>query len=149
MKVPLLAFFLSMVCVTSPAYGIVAEDVHPASPLMPIYAPPKEPTVVRDSSTHNVRTVRITQGVERWRSLVACYFPANAVDEALLCISLESGGNPEAVSSSGKYVGLFQMDSGWGSFEQRTNPEWAVRNAANSYKAKGWAAWPPMKARGY
>jgi hypothetical protein len=145
-KVPLLAFFLSMVCVTSPAYGIVTEDVHPASPHVPIYAPPKEPTVVY---TPPVKRVRITRGVERWRSLVAKYFPADAVDEALLCISLESGGNPDAVSSSGTYVGLFQMDGGWGSFEERTDPVWAVRNAANSYKAKGWAAWPPMKARGY
>jgi len=145
-KVPLLAFFLSMLFFTSPAYGIVSEDVHPASPLVPIYAPPKEPTVVY---TPPVKRVRITRGVERWRSLVAKYFPADAVDEALLCISIESGGNPENVSSSGKYVGLFQMDSDWGSFEQRTDPVWAVRNAANSYKAKGWAAWPPMKARGY
>lgn len=88
-------------------------------------------------------------GVEQWRPLVAAYFPADAVDEALLCISIESGGNPNAVSASGTYVGLFQMDSGWGSFEERTNPEWAIAVAASSYAKKGWAAWPPMKSRGF
>lgn len=88
-------------------------------------------------------------GVERWRPLVKKYFPAHAVDQALLCISIESGGNPNAVSKSGKYVGLFQMNSNWGSFEQRTNPEFAISRAAGSYKKCGWKHWPPMKKRGY
>ncbi len=102
--------------------------------------PKKEPAPVQ---------VSYSGGVEQWRPLVARYFPPEAVDEALLCIRIESGGNPNAVNPTGKYVGLFQMDSGWGSFEQRTNPEWAIAVAANSYRAKGWTAWPPMKSRGY
>lgn len=85
--------------------------------------------------------------VEQWRSLVARYFPPEAVEEALLCITLESSGNPYCVT--GDYVGLWQMDSGYGTYEQRTNPEWSTAVAYACWKANGWRNWPPMKKRGY
>ena len=92
-----------------------------------------------------------TGNVEQWRSLAAAHFPADRVDQALLCISIETGGtgNPYAVSPSGKYVGLFQMDPGWGTYEQRTNPEYVMACAASSVAKNGsWKQWPPMVARG-
>mgnify|MGYP000937136045 CR=1 FL=1 len=94
-------------------------------------------------------------GVEDWRPMAQKYFgplDGNRVEEALLCISIETGGtgNPYAVSPSGKYVGLFQMDSGWGTYEQRTNPEYVFACAADSVaKNGGWDQWPPMVSRGY
>lgn len=93
-------------------------------------------------------------GVAQWKPLAAKHFGrfgSAVVSEALLCVDIETGGtgNPRAVSPSGKYVGLFQMDAGWGSVAQRMDPEWAFRNAANSYAVKGWSAWPPMVRRGY
>ena len=39
--------------------------------------------------------------VERWRSLVAKYFPPESVDKALWTIMYESSGNPSAVGDGG------------------------------------------------
>lgn len=47
--------------------------------------------------------------VERWRSLVAKYFPPELVDKALWTIQHESGGNPGAVGDGGAARGLFQI----------------------------------------
>ena len=85
-------------------------------------------------------------GVEGWRSLVARYFPPGAVDEALLCLHIESRGDPNAVN--GDCVGLFQLSSHHGGAE-RYDPDYNVRTAARLYAASGWSAWPPMRARGY
>lgn len=91
-------------------------------------------------------------GVEQWRELAIKYFPPERVEQALLCINIETGGtgNPCAVSKTGKYVGLFQMDSDWGSYEQRCNPDYVMACAANSVAVHGgWDRWPPMVSRGY
>jgi len=92
--------------------------------------------------------------VEEWRPLAEKYFGPlgqHRVEEALLCISIETGGtgNPNA-DSNPPYVGLFQMDSGWGSDAQRRNPEYVFACAANSVATYGsWKRWPPMVKRGY
>lgn len=101
-----------------------------------------------------VKQVAYSGGVAKWKPLATKHFGrfgSAVVKQALLCVDIETGGtgNPRAVSPSGKYVGLFQMDAGWGSVAQRMDPEWAFRNAANSYAKKGWSAWPPMVKRGY
>lgn len=41
--------------------------------------------------------MRATVGAERWRSLVAQYFPASAVTSALTILHCESSANPETV----------------------------------------------------
>jgi hypothetical protein len=46
--------------------------------------------------------------VERWRPLVAAYFPASLVDEALAVIRCESFGDPAEVNPSSGASGLFQ-----------------------------------------
>lgn len=52
--------------------------------------------------------------VEQWRSLVAAYWPAELVDEALSVIDCESNGDPDAVNSSSGASGLFQfLPSTW------------------------------------
>ncbi len=105
-------------------------------------APAKKKAVVRQAS--------YSGGVAKWKPLATKHFGrfgSAVVKQALLCVDIESKGNPNA--RNGDYIGLFQMDSGWGSVAQRMDPEWAFRNAANSYAKKGWSAWPPMVKRGY
>jgi len=46
--------------------------------------------------------------VEEWRSLVSAYFAPEHVDLALLIISCESGGDPNAQNPSSGAAGLFQ-----------------------------------------
>lgn len=48
-------------------------------------------------------------GVERWRSLVAAYFPAGQVDTALRVMACESGGDPTADNPTSSAAGLFQF----------------------------------------
>ena len=46
--------------------------------------------------------------VERWRPLVAAYFPADLIDEALAVIRCESFGDPSLVNPASGASGLFQ-----------------------------------------
>jgi hypothetical protein len=48
-------------------------------------------------------------GVERWRSLVAEYFPAGRVEEALSIMDCESGGDPTARNPRSGAAGLYQF----------------------------------------
>ena len=59
--------------------------------------------------------------IEEWRPLVAAYFDADMVDDALSVIYCESRGDPNAVNPRTGAAGLFQfMPSTW---------EWASSNA--------------------
>lgn len=55
------------------------------------------------------RVAALGSGVERWRELVARYFKASNVDDALSVMRQESGGDPNAVNSSSGASGLFQQ----------------------------------------
>jgi len=83
-----------------------------------------------------------TSGVEQWRPLVAKYFPANQVDNALLTMSRESGGNPRAVSRTNDH-GLFQINGGLQTYGEKIyDPEFNVSLAYNHYfKNRGWTPW--------
>lgn len=50
--------------------------------------------------------------MEEWRSLVAEYFPAAMVDDALSIIECESHGDPLATNSYSGAAGLFQFVPG-------------------------------------
>jgi peptidoglycan hydrolase CwlO-like protein len=58
------------------------------------------------------RKIRIGSGVQRWRPLVATYFPADLVDQALAVMQCESGGNPDAVNRYSGASGLYQFLKG-------------------------------------
>ncbi|MFZ0493043.1 MAG: transglycosylase SLT domain-containing protein [Acidimicrobiia bacterium] len=58
------------------------------------------------------RKIRIGSGVQRWRPLVAKYFPADLVEQALAVMQCESGGNPDAVNRYSGATGLFQFLKG-------------------------------------
>lgn len=54
------------------------------------------------------------EAVERWRPLVAEYFPAHLVEDALRVIDCESNGDPNAVNPRSGAAGLFQfLPSTW------------------------------------
>ena len=86
--------------------------------------------------------------VERWRPLVARYFPPELVNKALWVIMYESGGNPRAVGDGGNAIGLFQIHHG-GSIPGRPDakklldPEYNIRYAAQALGAArgNWAPW--------
>lgn len=86
--------------------------------------------------------------VERWRSIVAKYVPAELVDKVLYTIQGESGGNPEAVGDGGNAIGLLQIHHG-GSIKGRPDaktlldPEQNIKYAAEQLGMAGgnFAAW--------
>ena len=55
-------------------------------------------------------------GVEPWRPLVQLYFPPELVEQALLVMRCESGGNPDAVHPESDATGLFQFLAGTWTF---------------------------------
>lgn len=94
--------------------------------------------------------------VERWRSLVADYFPANMVNDALAVIDCESRGSPDAYNPYSGASGLFQFIPGtWAVASVKAGFSGAsafepVPNVASAwwlvsyYESRGkpsWAAW--------
>lgn len=94
--------------------------------------------------------------VERWRSLVASFFPSHRVEEALRIIDCESNGDPNAYNPFSGASGLFQfIPSTWATTSPRAGypgaspfePEANVASAAwlaNAYQQEGkyyWTAW--------
>lgn len=96
------------------------------------------------------RGIDRTEGVERWRPLVAEHFP-NQTDRALCIMEHESRGNPNAKNPNSSARGLFQiLASLWAphfnvSYQQLYDPETNVRLAREIYDMQGWRAWSPYK----
>ena len=92
-----------------------------------------------------------SMGVEQWRPLIAKYFPANQVDNALRIMAAESGGVPtrdnRGLNRDGSVgYGLMQINSIHadmvnGDLESLRNPDVNVRVAASIYGGRGWCAW--------
>jgi hypothetical protein len=60
------------------------------------------------------RRLAAVQGVEHWRPLVALYFPADRVGEAMQVMHCESRGNPDATNPTSDAAGLFQfLETTW------------------------------------
>jgi len=92
----------------------------------------------------------IPDRVERWRSLVAAYFPASQVERAMCVMSLESGGNPDAANPTSSARGLFQhLGRYWSDRSTRAgwagasifDPEANVAVAAWLQSWGGWGHW--------
>lgn len=77
-------------------------------------------------------------------ALIRFYAKDAGLDEDLLvCMAnKESTLNPNAVSKSGKYVGLFQFDSSTFGEGDRTDPELNVKRAVELMKKGEWGRWP-------
>ena len=87
--------------------------------------------------------------VERWRTLVAKYFPPELVDKALYVIQHESNeGDSSAVGDNGVAIGLFQIQSserfpGRPTKDQLLDPEFNIKYAAQNLGAASgkWTDW--------
>lgn len=112
-------------------------------------SPPNTTTTGGQTWTH-------PPSVERWRPLVARYFPAHRVEEALRIMDCESNGDPDAYNPYSGASGLFQfLPSTWATTAPKAGwsghsvfePEPNVSSAAwlaNRYEELGsyyWQAW--------
>jgi len=108
------------------------------------------------------RRLGISDDTERWRPLVAKYFPADVVDDALWVMWCESRGDPEARAfPRSSAAGLFQfIDSTWRTIApragvadaDRTDPEANIAAAAWLWEVSGGTrhpsgAWGPWSCR--
>jgi len=81
----------------------------------------------------------------RWKELVKKYFPSEQVNNALLVMACESGGNPEAINKDDAKItghcsyGLFQINGpdNW----EWDNPEKNISKASTMFLARGWRPW--------
>lgn len=111
-----------------------------------IEAEPTLPAPVR--SNHGL----IKPNAERWRSLVEAHFPASQVNNALIVMSCESGGNPESINWGDAKItgypsaGLFQINRplNW----EWSDPTQNVVLAADYYNRRGWQPWTCAKKYG-
>jgi len=89
--------------------------------------------------------VSVKRDVEHWRYLIEKYFPPEQVENALLIMYCESGGNPEAINRNDIKVtgypscGLFQINgpTNW----EWDNPEVNVDRAVTKFYTGGWHHW--------
>lgn len=94
---------------------------------------------------------QLADPVDRWRPLVARYFPDDEVRTAMCIIDNESGGDPKADNPRSSAAGLFQiLRSLWGphygvSTSDLYEPETNVRLAADIWAKHGWGAWSPYR----
>jgi len=138
----------------------------------PTTTPPPSPSTSSTSTTAPPATTTTTTpvpdpvsggsfppGVERWRSLVSAYFPADRVDAALAVIRCESGGDPEAYNPYSGASGLFQfLPSTWATVSQSAgfggaSPFDAEANIGTAawlssyYENRGSNPWAPWTCR--
>ena len=80
---------------------------------------------------------------EKWRPLVAEFFPASELDTAMCVIRYESGGNPNAVNSRSGATGLFQIMPQWKSSYpgDYTDPTTNTKVARKIWNSGGWSHW--------
>lgn len=86
------------------------------------------------------QTSKATFSIEKWRPLVTKYpWP---VEQAMLVMAKESGGNPRAVSATDDH-GLFQIHGGYAMYGEKIyDPAFNVALAYNNYyKTRGWTPW--------
>ena len=94
------------------------------------------------------------QGVQQYRAIVAAYFPANQVDNALAVIAAESGGKLTSHNTNGEDSrGLFQINVGPGAHPQLANLDLFdattnIQQAAALFNSSGWGPWTTATAIG-
>lgn len=100
----------------------------------------------KDAAVSSPPVARAATGnCESYRGLVAAYFPANQVNNALLTMSKESGCNTYAVSPTHDH-GLMQINEVHlakvnGNVNALYDPETNIRLASQIFAGRGWNAW--------
>ncbi len=94
----------------------------------------------------------VSGGVEQWRGLVAKYFPANQVDNALKIMTLESGGNANALSRTCDR-GLMQINCIHarrvnGNLALLFDPDTNIKVAYLIWSNQGWRPWSTARVAG-
>ena len=85
-------------------------------------------------------TEEFSWAVERWRPVVAMYFPADRIDWALRIIECESHGDPEAKNPRSTASGLFQhLGSLWD--ERTADAGWDEADIFDPFANIAMAAW--------
>ncbi len=104
----------------------------------------------REPHTHAAVYRGSGPGVEQWRSLVATYLPADAVETALCLMWFESKGDPNALSYANSR-GLMQIHApSWAdhygvSYDDLYDPATNLSIAADLYRKDGWVHWNPWR----
>jgi hypothetical protein len=145
----LTAWVAQVVAADGPTTALVAEylnmaDRHPCAMKGICPKPTRQPRTATYRGMGN--------DVERWRPLVAAYFPPHLVNKALCVMDGESGGNPNADNEESSALGLWQfLDSTWAKARRLTgapaypagalDPTWATRTAAAWLAATSWSQW--------
>lgn len=131
----------------------------PEPPAPTTTAPPETTPTSGDGGEGGGKDWDFPPVIEQWRSLVAAYFPASRVDEALAILQCESLGDPDAYNPYSGASGLFQfLPSTWaltspkagfagaGAFEPEPNVGTAAW-LAGRYQELGQGYWTPWSCR--
>jgi hypothetical protein len=131
----------------------------PDPPAPTTTAPPETTPTSDDGGGGEEKDWDFPPVIEQWRSLVAAYFPASRVDEALAILQCESLGDPDAYNPYSGASGLFQfLPSTWASTSPKAGfagagafePEPNVGTAAwlaGRYQELGQGYWAPWSCR--
>jgi hypothetical protein len=131
----------------------------PDPPAPTTTAPPETTPTSDDGGGGEEKDWDFPPVIEQWRSLVATYFPASRVDEALAILQCESLGDPDAYNPYSGASGLFQfLPSTWASTSPKAGfagagafePEPNVGTAAwlaGRYQELGQGYWAPWSCR--
>ena len=130
---------------TSPASSASATTTEAAAPtttpttVPPTTVPPTTaPPTTEAVSDENPYTGKAA--VEQWRGLVASYFPASIVEDALRVIDCESNGDPNVVNPNSGAAGLFQfIPSTWANVSPMAG--WAGADVLDPTANVAVAAW--------
>ncbi len=94
---------------TQPATTTTAAPTTTTSEATTTTLPATGTTEVPEETTTTAAPRPTGGGAEQWRGLVAAYFPASLVDEALVVMQCESRGDPSARNPYSGAAGLFQF----------------------------------------
>jgi soluble lytic murein transglycosylase-like protein len=138
---------------TAASATTLAPSTTASAPSTSLAAPTTIPTTT--TTTPAAPRPAIKPAVERWRPQVSAAFPADLVEDALVIMQCESGGDPNAVNPYSGAAGLYQFMPGtWAAasvkagvgdrsvFDGEANII-AAAWLAGYYRSRGYDPWEP------
>jgi hypothetical protein len=139
---------------TAASATTLAPSTTASAPSTSLAAPTTIPTTTTTTTPAAPRPA-IKPAVERWRPQVSAAFPADLVEDALVIMQCESGGDPNAVNPYSGAAGLYQFMPGtWAAasvkagvgdrsvFDGEANII-AAAWLAGYYRSRGYDPWEP------